>query len=137
MGYLPLVPGTFGSIIGLLIFFSLNYSTLLLLIVTFSLLVLGLWSSAKAERVFKQKDHRCIVIDEVLGMLISLLFIPFDLKLVMIGFFLFRLLDTLKPYPAGKIEHLGGSLGVMGDDVIAGLYTNLILQLVSRVLLKL
>ena len=70
-------------------------------------------------------------------MVLSLIFVPFDGKLIIIGFFLFRLLDTLKPYPAGKIQNLAGSVGVMGDDIVAGVYTNLILQVVSRVLLKL
>ncbi len=70
-------------------------------------------------------------------MLLSLLFIPYDLKLVIIAFFLFRILDTLKPYPAGRVQNIQGSIGIMGDDIIAALYTNIILQLVSRGLLKL
>jgi phosphatidylglycerophosphatase A len=137
VGCLPLIPGTFGSIVGLIIFFYVNKSIFLYGLFTVSFLFLGFLLAGRAERVLGQKDHRAIIIDEIAGMLLSLLFIPFDLKLIFIGFFLFRLLDTLKPYPAGKIQDLAGSIGVMGDDIIAGLYTNLILQIVSRVLLKL
>jgi phosphatidylglycerophosphatase A len=137
VGYLPLIPGTFGSMVGLIIFFYVNKSIFLYGSFVVSLLFLGFLSAGKAERILGQKDHRAIIIDEIAGMLLSLIFVPFDLKLIFIGFFLFRLLDTLKPYPAGKIQNLAGSIGVMGDDIIAGLYTNLILQAVSRILLKL
>lgn len=136
VGYLPLIPGTFGSIAGVFIFLLVNNNKFMLSLLTFSSLLLGFLFSGSAERILKQKDHRFIVIDEVSGMLLGLLFIPYDLKLVIIAFFLFRILDTLKPYPAGKVQDIPGSIGIMGDDIIAGLYTNIILQIVSRGLLK-
>lgn len=69
-------------------------------------------------------------------MLLSLLFLPYDIKLVVVAFVIFRILDTLKPYPVGKLERLKGSLGIMSDDIVAGLYTNIMLQVavISRVL---
>jgi phosphatidylglycerophosphatase A len=137
VGYLPFIPGTFGSIAGVFLFFLVNNNVFILSLLTSSFLLLGFLLSGSAERILKQKDHRFIVIDEVSGMLLSLLFIPYDLKLVIIAFFLFRILDTLKPYPAGRVQNIQGSIGIMGDDIIAALYTNIILQLVSRGLLKL
>jgi len=137
VGYLPLISGTFGSIAGVFIFLLVNNNVFILSLLTFSFLLLGFLLSGSAERILKQKDHRFIVIDEVSGMLLSLLFIPYDLKLVIIAFFLFRILDILKPYPAEKIQNMHGSLGIMGDDIIAALYTNIILQVVSRIILKL
>jgi phosphatidylglycerophosphatase A len=79
-----------------------------------------------------RKDARCIVIDEVCGILVALMFIPADIKIVVIAFLLFRLLDALKPYPAGCLERLDGGMGIMCDDLVAGLYTNIILQVVLR-----
>lgn len=95
-------------------------------------MILGFLVAGRAEEIFNKKDARYIVIDEIVGMLLSLIFIPYDIKLVIIAFIIFRILDALKPYPAGSLENLKGSLGVMSDDIIAGLYTNIILQIVLR-----
>jgi phosphatidylglycerophosphatase A len=132
LGYLPFVPGTFGSIAGVFIFLLISGNTPLYIILTLFLTILGFTVSSKAEGIFNKKDAKYIVIDEVSGMLLALLFIPLDLKLVIIGFFLFRILDTFKPYPADRIQEFKGGLGVMGDDIVAGLYTNIILQVVVR-----
>lgn len=132
VGYLPLIPGTFGSIAGLFLFYLLYKTTFIYVISLLALILLGFLTCGEAEKIFQKKDARYIVIDEVIGMLLSLLFIPYDIKLVIIAFFLFRLLDTLKPYPAGKLQEVRGSIGVVSDDIIAGLYTNIILQAVLR-----
>jgi phosphatidylglycerophosphatase A len=84
------------------------------------------------ERFSGKKDPGCIVIDEVAGMLIALSFMPLDLKIIFLGFLIFRILDTFKPYPAGRLQHLRGSLGVMADDLIAGIYTNIVLQVILK-----
>ena len=96
------------------------------------LLALGFLFSGKAEKIFNKKDCRYIVIDEVAGIFISLLFVPYSLKVALIGFFLFRIFDALKPFPAAKLQDLTGSAGIMLDDVIAGIYTNIVLQVVLR-----
>jgi phosphatidylglycerophosphatase A len=132
VGYLPFIPGTFASLAALLLFYLIKDTVLLYLTFTFSLLILGFLISGRAERIFNKKDHRSIVIDEVCGMLLSLLFIPYELKFVVIAFFVFRLMDTVKPYPADRLQDLKGSLGVMSDDIVAGIYTNIILQIVAR-----
>ncbi|MFA5411126.1 MAG: phosphatidylglycerophosphatase A [Candidatus Omnitrophota bacterium] len=132
VGYLPLIPGTFGSIAGLFLFYLLHHNAFIYAASLLALMLLGFLTCGEAEQIFQKKDARYIVIDEVIGMLLSLLFIPYDIKLVVIAFFLFRLLDTLKPYPAGKLQGLRGSIGIISDDIIAGLYTNIILQAVLR-----
>lgn len=132
LGYLPLIPGTFGSIAGIFLFYLLHKSAFIYIAALLVLILLGFLVCGEAEKIFKKKDARYIVIDEVIGMLLSLMFIPDDIKLVIIAFFLFRLLDTIKPYPAGRLEEVKGSMGVLADDIIAGLYTNIILQVVWR-----
>lgn len=126
------MPGTFASMAGILLFYLIRESTFIYISLTCILIILGFLVGGSAENMFGKKDARYIVIDEVSGMLISLLFIPYNYKFVIIGFFLFRILDTLKPYPAGKLENLKGSIGIMGDDLVAAIYTNLILQAVLR-----
>ncbi|MFH1458345.1 MAG: phosphatidylglycerophosphatase A [Candidatus Omnitrophota bacterium] len=131
-GYLPLIPGTFGSCAGVLLYYFIKDNSAVFLLVTFICIVVGLFVSGRTETVLGQKDAKCIVIDEVSGMLLSLLYLPYDIKLVVIAFFLFRILDTLKPYPANKFQEFKGSFGVMGDDLVAGLYTNIIIQSALR-----
>lgn len=99
---------------------------------TLSLIILGFLVSGEAERILNIKDAKCIVIDEVCGMLLSLIFIPYNIKTVIIAFILFRILDSLKPYPAARLQNLKGSPGIMADDIVAGLYTNIILQIILR-----
>ncbi|MDP2941154.1 MAG: phosphatidylglycerophosphatase A [Candidatus Omnitrophota bacterium] len=133
VGYLPLVPGTFGSLAGVFLFYCAAGSRLIHLWLALLMAVLGFLVSGKAERVFNKKDPKFVVIDEVAGMLVSLLFLPFyDPWLVAIGFLLFRILDTLKPFPAGCLQEIKGSIGIMSDDLVAGLYTNIMLQLIAR-----
>lgn len=93
---------------------------------------MGFLLSGRAEKIFNKKDAGCIVIDEVSGMLLSLIFIPYDIKLVIMAFILFRILDALKPFPSDRLQNLTGSIGIMSDDIVAGLYTNIILQVVLR-----
>ena len=132
IGYLPFIPGTFGSLAGLFLFYLLKGSIAVYLLFVLPLIILGYMVAGKAEEIFQQKDARCIVIDEVCGMLLSLIFIPADLKLALIAFIIFRLLDALKPYPAGLLQDLKGSIGVMSDDIVAGIYTNIVLQVAFR-----
>ena len=132
VGYFPLIPGTAGSLSGLILFFLVKDNIAAYLLTTGLLLFLGFLVTGRAEALMQKNDPPCVVIDEVCGMLLSLLFLPYDIKLVIIAFFIFRLLDTLKPYPVGRLEKLKGSLGIMSDDIVAGLYTNIILQAVVR-----
>ncbi len=132
VGFLPLIPGTFGSIAGIILYFFVKNNIYVFMVSLALVIILGLVFSGRAERIFQKKDASFIVIDEVAGMLLSLMFLPFDIKLVALAFLIFRALDTLKPFPAGALQELRGSLGIMSDDIIAGLYTNIILQVALR-----
>jgi phosphatidylglycerophosphatase A len=132
IGYLPLIPGTFGSIAGIFLFLSIKDNPHTVALFTFILIILGFLVAGRLERILDKKDARHIVIDEVCGVFLSLIFMPHDIKIVIIAFMLFRILDALKPFPAGRLEKFKGSVGIMGDDIVAGLYTNLILQIVLR-----
>ncbi|MFH1129100.1 MAG: phosphatidylglycerophosphatase A [Candidatus Omnitrophota bacterium] len=132
-GFFPLVPGTFASAIGVLIFYFLKDNLIASLSVTLFLVILGFLTCTEAEELFKEKDPKYIVIDEVSGMCLSLLFLPsYDYKVFILGFLVFRIFDTLKPFPIGRIQDLKGGSGVMSDDLLAALYTNITLQLSFR-----
>ena len=127
-GYAPYAPGTFGSAAGLVIWWLLpsTVSTAgLAIVVTF---VLGSWSGSVAERHFRGTDPGPVVIDEVLGMLITLFMNPVGVVGAVLGFFLFRAADIVKPYPANKLEELHGGVGIMADDAMAAVYANLLLR---------
>ena len=93
------------------------------------MIVVGIWAASKAERYFGRSDPGQIVIDEVAGMLMTLATIPVGFVGALTGFLLFRIFDVIKPWPAGDLERLHGGLGVMADDVMAGIYAHLSLRL--------
>lgn len=135
LGYSPFFPGTLASLAAFLTYILfLRFHSTTYLVFVLVITAAGLWLSDKAEKLFEKKDARQIVIDDFNGMLIGLLCLPFNnLTPGLIGFVIFRLIDTCKPYPIRRVEKLKGGLGVMGDDVIAGIYTNLILQFFLRI----
>lgn len=128
--------GTVGSLGGLLVYFLVKDNMALYGGVLIVLFALGMLFAGEAERICGKKDASIIVIDEVCGMLLSLFFVPFSAYVVVLGFFIFRLFDIVKPFPAKRMERMRGSAGIMLDDVVAGLYTNLLLQVVFRLLSK-
>jgi phosphatidylglycerophosphatase A len=132
VGYLPFIPGTFGSLAGLFLFYIIRGNKFSCALITLFLVLLGFLVSGQAEKIFQKKDPPVVVIDEVSGMLLSLLFIPFDSRFIILAFILFRLFDALKPYPIDKLQNLKGSLGIMSDDLVAGLYANITLQIIFR-----
>jgi len=129
-GYAPVAPGTVGSAVGLIVYLvvwrtqSRTVETLLIA----ALFVIGVWAATIAERHFGGTDPGPIVLDEVVGMLITLAFIPVGIAGALAGFVLFRIFDVVKPYPAARFETLHGGLGVMADDAMAGIYANLSLR---------
>lgn len=136
LGYLPLIPGTFASIAGLFIYILLREQHLFLILTHAIIIVLGFLLTGNTARLFYRSDPPQIVIDEVNGMLISFLGLSvgdlavFVNRLILIaGFIIFRFFDVLKPYPANWLERRSGSIGIMGDDIVAGIYTNLVLRL--------
>ena len=134
LGHSPFMPGTMGSLGGLIVYFLVKNNEVLYGFSILFLFVLGVIFTGEAEKIYKRKDARMIVIDEACGMLLALFFVPTSMFSVILGFFLFRILDILKPPPARRVERLTGSLGIMFDDIIAAIYTNIILQLLIRFL---
>ncbi len=129
IGYLPVAPGTWASALGLLLFLIFNISLSVHGLLIFVITVAGIVSSTIAERVIGQKDSGHIVIDELLGYFISVFSLPVNYVTLIAAFFLFRFFDILKPFPVRLVEKkLNGGLGIMMDDILAGIYTNLILQ---------
>jgi phosphatidylglycerophosphatase A len=131
-GYFPVAPGTVGSLAGLVVYLLVWWSQSIivetgLIVVLFAA---GVWAGTIAERYFGGIDPGPIVVDEVVGMLITLAFLPVGVSGAIAGFFVFRVFDVIKPFPAGRLERLHGGLGVMADDAMAAIYANLTLRLV-------
>ncbi len=103
-------------------------NTLYLFVLVF-IIFLGIWSANFAERHFNSKDPKPVVIDEAAGYLLTMLFIEPYLTNIALGFLIFRIMDILKPPPARWLEELRGGIGIVADDLIAGFYSNLVLQL--------
>jgi phosphatidylglycerophosphatase A len=130
VGHFPVAPGTAGSAAALPVFAVVRLvgSPALEAAVLIVLTALGVWSATLAERQLGVTDPGVVVIDEVVGMLATLAFMPLRWAGVLVGFLLFRLFDIIKPYPCGKAERLPGGWGIMADDVLAGVYANLVLR---------
>jgi len=132
-GYVPIAPGTAGTLVAIPIFFVLSSipSPLYeLTILTF--FFFASWVSGEAQRCWGKKDHPRIVIDEIVGYLIALLWLPRTTLFIILGFFLFRFFDIVKPPPIRLLEKVRGGYGVVLDDVVAGVYSNIILQIISH-----
>jgi len=147
VGYFPIAPGTLGSIVGVALYlplFAWSFALLearstgrlsavqvytpqlaFLLVVIFLVTVAGIWAASRVERVLQKKDPSIVVIDEVAGQMIALLSAPFWLPTwwsILSAFILFRAFDIWKPYPIRRLEGLESGLGIMADDVLAGVY---------------
>lgn len=129
IGYAPFAPGTFGSLAGLLLWWALPLSPIVHALAILILFAAGSWSATAAEHHFGRTDPGPVVIDEVMGMLITLFMNPVGLSGAVAAFLLFRVFDILKPYPANRLEALHGGLGIMADDGMAGIYANITLRI--------
>ena len=136
VGYLPLMPGTFGSLLAVGIFFlfaKIATGSLLVALVLVSILVsivAGIWAGTRTEQLLGRKDPGRIVVDEVAGQFIALfpitLFTRWSTTAVIVSLILFRFFDIVKPYPANRLQDLNGGAGVMFDDLVAGVYAGVI-----------
>lgn len=136
LGYSPIAPGTAGSILAALVaFFVIKGNAPYLIIATVVVFTIGVTASSYIEKERETKDPSLVVIDEIVGMWISVFFIPYVWWDFLIAFALFRFFDVMKPFPANNLQKLHGGLGIMIDDVIAGVYalisTHLILLLIN------
>jgi phosphatidylglycerophosphatase A len=129
-GYAPVAPGSAGSLLGLLLFWMIHsWPALWQAGACLALFGLGSVTAQRVATRLRREDPGIVVVDEVLGMWLTLVLVPFSLWTATAGFLLFRALDVIKPYPARDLEALHGGLGIMADDVAAGVYANLVLQL--------
>ncbi len=132
VGKVPIAPGTFGSLVGLLIWAGLSDIGLIpAFFITVAVTGCSIWIANEAEKLLEQEDPGCIVIDEIAGMMVALLGLPFNLFTATAGFALFRLVDILKPFPIRLLEkRLTGGVGVVADDIVAGIFANILLRLI-------
>ncbi|HAM55604.1 MAG TPA: phosphatidylglycerophosphatase A [Candidatus Rokubacteria bacterium] len=132
-GYAPVASGTVGSAVTLVALWLIPFTSRGLLFTLVIVIAVGIWAGGRVERILGRKDPGVIVIDEVAGMMLSVLFLPRTLPVLITAFLLFRLFDIWKPFPARESQDLSGGLGVMVDDLIAGGYA-LILVMGARAL---
>ena len=136
IGNIPFAPGTVGSLIGLLPCFALagiSMAAAMLCILLFIFLAAGIADAA--EKILKRNDPGCIVIDEIAGMMVTLFGLPFNPITVVSGFIIFRILDILKPFPIRNLDkRIPRGLGVVADDVAAGIIANILLRIIIWIL---
>jgi len=133
---MPLAPGTWGALEGLALVFLVHkyvpsYSGLLLAVLCVALGGLAIWASDRVARAMRNPDPQQVVADEIVGQMSCFLWVPVTTWTLIAGFVLFRVFDISKPFPAGRAEHLPGGLGIIADDLVAGLYAGLILKIAS------
>jgi phosphatidylglycerophosphatase A len=142
VGFVPLAPGTWGSLVGVALYAMMRVKLIevfadienaalaeisrvsVLLITLVVLSIVGAWAATRTESLTKRKDPGIVVVDEVTGQLVAFLFVPFSAGVwpLIAGFFAFRLFDIWKPYPIRRLEQLKSGIGVMADDILAGIY---------------
>ena len=133
VGKLPMMPGTFGSILGTLVFLLIPTDSLLIRsIILVIILIAGAYSSFMIEMVTGKQDNQIIVIDEIAGIWLTLTIIPGGIWFSLAGLLLFRLFDIWKPYPIKKLEKVKYGYGVMLDDLLAGLYAGVLILIVNK-----
>lgn len=132
IGYLPVAPGSIGSFAALFLYGALRNNPQMMGASIALCIVLGLLTAGRAEKLLGGKDASEIVIDEFAGMLVALYLLPPTMGYIVSAFILFRFFDIIKPRPIRNLEKLNGSMGIMLDDLLAGVYANLILQVVHR-----
>ena len=130
IGNISFAPGTFGSVLGLLLCFFLSkidFSIAVLLTLIF--ILSAIWIAGEAEKILGEEDPGCIVIDEIAGIILTLSGLPFNITSMTVGFLIFRVLDIWKPYPIRLLENkFSGGIGIVLDDVVAGILSNVILR---------
>lgn len=134
-GYSPVAPGTAGTVLALIIyiveyFIFGEYARICNLVIVILLLYPAVKLGDVGERFFGEKDPQQIVLDEMMGYWISLLFFPFNRYIIILAFLLFRAFDIIKPYPIREMEKFKGGFGIMIDDYISGVYTNILIRII-------
>ena len=132
-GYFPVAPGTIGSLVGILACFLLQdvpFTTYAIVVIL--TLIAGIYISGEAEKIYQTKDSSHIVIDEIAGVFFTFIYLPKGISFLLAGFAVFRFFDILKPFPIRSIdEKIKGGWGIMFDDVLAGIYANILIRLIG------
>ncbi len=131
IGYIPFASGTFATAFTVLPYLLLRGNMPLYLSVTVFLFFAGVLASTEAEKLLGEKDPHKVVIDELVGFLVTMAFVPSGTPYIIAGFLLFRLFDIWKPWPIRGLQALPGGWGIMIDDVLAGVYANVLLQIAA------
>ncbi|MEN3330411.1 MAG: phosphatidylglycerophosphatase [Acidobacteriota bacterium] len=138
VGYLPVAPGTFGSLVGVGIFWLLvRANPVVIIVAILAVTFAGIWAGSRVEQVSGRKDPGKVVVDEVAGQMIALLpltiFARWSIVTVIVSFILFRFFDIVKPYPANRLQDLDGGMGIMFDDLVAGVYGAIVVSIILRI----
>lgn len=138
VGYLPLAPGTFGSLVGVGLFLLLvRVNPLVIVVAILAVTFAGIWAGSRIEQLSGRKDPGKVVVDEVAGQMIALfpltLFTRWSTLAVIVSFILFRFFDIVKPYPANRLQDLHGGMGIMFDDLVAGVYGAIVVSIILRI----
>jgi phosphatidylglycerophosphatase A len=157
VGYSPVAPGTCGSVVGVGIYllvrqasarvfafaasrgwsleFLESFRTTFMLLLIAILASIGVWAASRVEKLLGRKDPGAVVVDEVVGQMIAFVFVPFNAGVwtIITGFIAFRLFDIWKPYPIRRLEALDAGLGIMADDVLAGIYAAILMSLLTSI----
>ena len=133
-GYSPCAPGTFGSLVGFVFFYLENYffpehAYWLNAFICFVLIYPAIKLGDFAEKDLSTKDPQVVVLDEIFGYFVSVLFIPYSLKAAIAALILFRIFDIIKPFPICRIQNLKGGMGIFMDDILAGIMSNILVRL--------
>ena len=134
MGYVPGAPGTAGTLaaVGIVYLLGLAGGAVFYSVFTLGFIILSFAAADRYVSIFQKEDPPEVVIDEICGFLVCMLFVPLNLINLALGFFLFRFFDIAKPFPIRRAERLPGGYGIVMDDVLAGVYANLCLQVLVR-----
>jgi phosphatidylglycerophosphatase A len=129
IGYVPKIPGTLGSAVGLLVAWMLSGNPWHQAVGSMVAIALAFWSSGPTARILKQRDPPCVVIDELAGMMLAVVWIPVSWRTYLAGFLLFRLLDVTKPPPIHQLQRLPGCWGIVLDDLASGVAVHIFLRI--------
>jgi len=131
LGYMPTGPGTWGTLGAAVVwYYFLDLPVGVYSLICVGVLLISIWASWFSVEFFGEEDSGHIVIDEFIGYLVTMFMAPHSLVAGIIGFVLFRFFDILKPYPVGVMENLPKGLGIVADDVMAGVYAAIVLQII-------
>jgi phosphatidylglycerophosphatase A len=130
IGYFPYAPGTFGTLFALFIYIALKPPLQVHFFIIITGIFAGIYASSHAEKALNEKDSKKIVIDEFMGFFVAVFYLPQKFGFIIAAFLLFRFFDIIKPFPISKLERtLSKGFGIVADDILAGIYTNVLIQL--------